>query len=532
MVAIIAATVRPWFSETRRMAHARAERPAVPRASGTETPLFLPSSALFTGSACMDSWGTMPLSFRKLCTIRPRARESWWASSPRCVTSIAGGWLGDPFPPRIVLCAAFVCISVLGYLFFQPGCFGPDARNLSCIYGVVGSAVLYVCLAAYHVKSLQSGLSSKGSGMFVTSLYGGAAFGGYLIRALASHGVGYSLERFRCRCCAPSARFSPWRCSPEKWQPRQKRNTFAELKLVMLAAQSSLSENPAWELLLLCARRQIGADTSKRILAIASGQPDWNALLAAASEHTLTSLVCKNLQDCAPAALPAPWRERFARSYFECSCRNLALTAELFRVLAALESCGVSATPYKGPVLAAQAYGDVALREFSDLDIIVPQRQIVAAHEALLDLGFCPEIAAIEPSQSPRRTPGQYAYRNGAGTPWKLVELHTERTLRYFPAALDLQALCTRRQPITLAGRQVLTFSAEDTLLLLSVHGSKHLWDRLSWIADIAALTARSHPLETRLGVRAGACPELARSAHAAVGGGTRCASPRSGSAR
>jgi hypothetical protein len=260
---------------------------------------------------------------------------------------------------------------------------------------------------------------------------------------------------------------------------------------VIQAAQSSVSENPAWELLLLCARRQIGADTSKRVLAIASGQPDWNVLLAAASEHTLTPLVCKNLQDCAPAALPAPWRERFSRSYFESSCRNLALTAELFRVLAALESRGVAATPYKGPVLAAQAYGDVALREFSDLDIIVPQRQIVAAHEALLDLGFCAGIAGIEPSPSPRRTPGQYAYRKGAGT---LVELHTEHTLRYFPASLDLQALCARRQLIVLAGRQVLTFSPEDTLLLLSVHGSKHLWDRLSWIADIAALTARSRP--------------------------------------
>jgi hypothetical protein len=245
------------------------------------------------------------------------------------------------------------------------------------------------------------------------------------------------------------------------------------------------------ELLLLCARREIGADTSKRILAIASSQPDWNALLAAASEHTLTPLVCKNLQDCAPAALPAPWRERFSRSYFESSCRNLALTAELFRVLAALESRGVSATPYKGPVLATQAYGDVALREFSDLDFIVPQRQIVAAHQALLALGFSPEIAAIEPSPSPRRTPGQYAYRKGAGT---LVELHTEHTLRYFPAVLDLQALCARRQPITLVGRQVLTFSPEDTLLLLSVHGSKHLWDRLSWIADIAALMAHSRP--------------------------------------
>jgi hypothetical protein len=261
---------------------------------------------------------------------------------------------------------------------------------------------------------------------------------------------------------------------------------------VIQAAQPSLSENPAIELLLLCARRQIGAETSRRILAIASGEPDWNALLAAAAEHSLTSLVCKNLQDCAGAALSAPWRERFSQSFFECSCRSLALTAELFRVLEAFPSRGVSATPYKGPVLASQAYGEIALREFSDLDIIVPQRQIASAHRTLLDLGFrpsCPAIAGIESPPSPRRIPGQYAYRKGAGT---LVELHTEQTLRYFPATLDLEALCARRQATTLAGRQVLTFSAEDTLLLLSVHGAKHLWDRLAWIADIAALTKRS----------------------------------------
>jgi uncharacterized membrane protein YeaQ/YmgE (transglycosylase-associated protein family) len=59
---------------------------------------------------------------------------------------------------------------------------------LTCVYGIAGSAVLYVNLAGYHVKSLRRSLSSKGSGMFVTSLYGGAAFGGYLLGRLANHG--------------------------------------------------------------------------------------------------------------------------------------------------------------------------------------------------------------------------------------------------------------------------------------------------------------------------------------------------------
>ena len=104
------------------------------------------------------------------------------------LASIAGGWLGDRFSPRIVLSAAYVCIAVLGYLFFQAAPSTLTREILTCTYGVVGSAVLYVSLAAYHVRSLRSSLASKGSGMFVTSLYGGAAFGGYLIRALAAHG--------------------------------------------------------------------------------------------------------------------------------------------------------------------------------------------------------------------------------------------------------------------------------------------------------------------------------------------------------
>jgi hypothetical protein len=171
----------------------------------------------------------------------------------------------------------------------------------------------------------------------------------------------------------------------------------------------------------------------------------------------------------------------------------LALTAELFRVLEALESRGVCATPYKGPVLAAQAYGDAAMRQFADLDIIVPQRQIVAAHDALIPRGFRPVISGVEPQAGGRQVPGQYAYQNHTQT---LVELHTELTLRYFPRRLALEEVCERREFVQVAGRRVLTFSPEDTLLLLCVHGSKHFWERLGWIADIAALSRASRPLD------------------------------------
>jgi len=59
---------------------------------------------------------------------------------------------------------------------------------LTFFYGVTGSAVLYVNLAGYQVKALRRSLSSRGSGMFVTSLYAGAAFGGYLLGWIVSRG--------------------------------------------------------------------------------------------------------------------------------------------------------------------------------------------------------------------------------------------------------------------------------------------------------------------------------------------------------
>jgi hypothetical protein len=247
------------------------------------------------------------------------------------------------------------------------------------------------------------------------------------------------------------------------------------------------------ESVLLCAQTHVDSDTSKQILRIAASEPDWDSIFQAASEHSLLPIFCRNIEAYGGEALPSSLRRRFSEEFLRNSCRNLALTAELFRVLEALESRGVCATPYKGPVLAAQAYGDAAMRQFSDLDIIVPQRQIVAAHDALLARGFRPVISGVEPQAGGRQVPGQYAYQNHTQT---LVELHTELTLRYFPRGLDLTKLVERRERVQIAGRRVLTFSPEDTLLLLCVHGSKHFWERLGWIADIAALSGASRPLD------------------------------------
>lgn len=188
MIAVIALTVRSWFSETQGITQ---KKSATGGAEGllNRNTVLLTILCVIHGLSMYGFLGSYASFLQETMHYTPKLSGfvvGFFAIG--ALASIAGGWVGDRFSPRLVLAGAYVCIAILGYVFYQAGPSALMREALSCLYGIVGSAVLYVSLAAYHVKALRSTLASKGSGMFVTSLYGGAAFGGYLIRALATHG--------------------------------------------------------------------------------------------------------------------------------------------------------------------------------------------------------------------------------------------------------------------------------------------------------------------------------------------------------
>jgi predicted MFS family arabinose efflux permease len=133
--------------------------------------------------------GLYPTFLRDGLKYPPRA--AGWAMSCfgfGALLSLAGGWLGDRFSPRVILSAAFVCTSALGYAVFH-GPTDPAVQSiLSLAFGAVASGILYVNLAACHVKALWPRLASRGSGLFVTSLYGSGAVAGYSMGWLANQG--------------------------------------------------------------------------------------------------------------------------------------------------------------------------------------------------------------------------------------------------------------------------------------------------------------------------------------------------------
>lgn len=248
--------------------------------------------------------------------------------------------------------------------------------------------------------------------------------------------------------------------------------------------------NPNQRLLLLAARP--GDPQAPEIETLVAQITDWAALLADAAQHGIRPLLHRALQSIKFVGVPPEWRASLEENVRLLVKQNLAFTTELLHVLAVLDRANIEAIPYKGPIAALQAYRDIGLREFMDLDIMVRQRDVPQITEILRTAGY-PSQSSTEtenpaPTGSREKIPGQYHFaRPPADLP---LEFHTEQTMRYYPAPLDLDRLSSRLIKIALGDSAVRVFAPEDSLTILSVHGSKHLWNRIQWIADIAWLAA------------------------------------------
>jgi hypothetical protein len=168
------------------------------------------------------------------------------------------------------------------------------------------------------------------------------------------------------------------------------------------------------------------------------------------------------------------------------------LASELVRITSALEGARIAAIPFKGPVLAMTAYGDLALRSYGDLDIMVPEERLAEARRVLEGLGYdllTPMNAREE--RAYLRTECAFLFHNSERG--HHVELHWRFFERHASIDLPVAEFRMRAHAIRLAGTRVRLFATEDMLLYLCIHGAKHRWERLEWVCSVAE-TIRNHP--------------------------------------
>jgi hypothetical protein len=238
-----------------------------------------------------------------------------------------------------------------------------------------------------------------------------------------------------------------------------------------------------FRLLLCCARSRPDVGLVKNL---ASKDINWTVLLNLAAQHCIRPLLFQTLKSVCWDAVPETMQRELVRFVQANAQKNLTFTGELFRLLDTFQQDGIPIAAFKGPVLAVSMYGDLSLREFSDLDVIVPEADVYKAEEILTSSGYQPDFPDREYRSAFVSYQGQYAFRNS--TTAISVDLHWRLSRNGVAFPLSAAEMWSKLDQIMIAGRMIPTLTKEELVLFLAAHGTKEGWRHLVWLCDFAEL--------------------------------------------
>ncbi|NPV62343.1 MAG: nucleotidyltransferase family protein [Methanotrichaceae archaeon] len=246
-----------------------------------------------------------------------------------------------------------------------------------------------------------------------------------------------------------------------------------------------------YNILLTSARVLLGTEEANRLEEHLLREPDYDKLLNLANRHRVLPILYRSISQNCPQSVPRDWLMRIKMQYMQNAARNLKMTGELLLILDTLKEAGINAVPLKGPVLAQQIYGDISLRQFSDLDILIAPRDVKKAVVLLVerDYGEEKEIAEIGPSLLLKGIHHHKLLNKKSGT---TLELHWKSSPGIYSLQMEVESILEDCENVLILGKEISSLEPEYTLIFLSQHGMRHTWERLSWIIDEAALLSRT----------------------------------------
>src|SRR5262249_36381458 len=135
------------------------------------------------------------------------------------------------------------------------------------------------------------------------------------------------------------------------------------------------------------------------------------------------------------------------------------------------------------------AYDHPGLRQSIDLDIVVRPKDVERARECLTTQGY--RLARkVDPRQTQFLISRQHNLQFARDEGRLLVELHWRIAPRLFAPGFGAEDLWSSLETINVEGVEIKALPIEELLMTLCVHGARHLWERLSWVTDLAAVIA------------------------------------------
>jgi hypothetical protein len=215
---------------------------------------------------------------------------------------------------------------------------------------------------------------------------------------------------------------------------------------------------------------------------------NFDELIRLAVWHGIAPLLASHLESLSDQ-ISEPASTRLQQLQRQALLHNLRLSTHLLQVLKTLEVRNIPSIPFKGPLLSERLYGNIALRQCSDLDLLVRPEDLPSSLAALRIMGFesehalGPELIAALVATDFEIT----LIRDGVH-----LDLHWDVMPPLYGIAFGLNAAWQRARHTKTAGTRILEFAPEDLFLALALHASKHFWAKLIWLSDLRQLLQAS----------------------------------------
>ncbi len=162
---------------------------------------------------------------------------------------------------------------------------------------------------------------------------------------------------------------------------------------------------------------------------------------------------------------------------------NIKRSRKMLEILDVFAQNDIPVIPFKGPIVAIQVYGDLAMRHFNDIDILIHPQDFHKTFTLLQELDCYPvPPEKLMDEATLLATCYALSFRHPDGTEFEIHWQLSEGRVTY-PIGID--RFWQDLSPVSILGKEVQTFNLENAFLLLSMHGMKHQWNRLKWIADM-----------------------------------------------
>lgn len=214
----------------------------------------------------------------------------------------------------------------------------------------------------------------------------------------------------------------------------------------------------------------------------------WNTLLSLADQHAVQPLLAQALLSVGDQ-IPADALRNLKQSYQANLHKTLLLSREFVRIIECLSQAGIEFLPYKGITLAETIYGDIALRQSGDIDLLIHAYDLKLVQDAVAVLGYTPHVRLSENEEEEYLKSGyECAFDAPAGR--NLLEVHWAIQPKFYAVDLDMKGLFRRAQNVSVAGVEVKSLAMEDLFLVLALHAAKHVWGNLIWLCDLARISS------------------------------------------